>query len=399
MSAVATPLAPRGPAATHAAPRSVDGLSTLTVDLGAVGDNVSVLRARAGVPLIAVVKADGFGHGAVAVARTALDRGASGLGVTSLQEAWDLRAAGITGPILSWLNPVDADWARAAREGVEVAVPSLAHLDAVAAAAARHRHRARVHLHVDVGMSRDGAAPEQWSRLAAAAARAHRRGLLDVVGLMGHLGRAAEPLGDGAGRAAFERATRVCAAVGLRPRRHLAGTAATLADPAARLDTVRPGAGLVGIDPSGSTPLRSAMRLTAPVVAVREVPAGALVGYGSHHRTARSTRLALLPVGYADGLPTRVEGRAEVLLAGRRVPVLGAVSMDQVVVGLDPVDGPLDRAVHVGDVATVLGPGDHGEPTVAEWAGWAETLPHAILTGLGARSRRVWSPDLGAGRR
>src|SRR5690606_5650206 len=170
--------------------------------------------------------------------------------------------------------------------------------------------------------------------LVAQAARAQRRGLVRVAGVMGHLGLAGLPGGDPAGRAAFDRAVAVAAAVGLRPRRHLAATAAVLTDPATHHDLVRVGAGLVGIDPSGTVALRPAMRLTAPVLQVREVPAGSLVGYGRSHRTRAATRLALLPVGYADGLPRQAAGAAEVLLGGRRRRVVGPVSMDQVVVDL-----------------------------------------------------------------
>lgn len=361
--------------------------STLTVDLGAIAANVATIRSRTAAAIMAVVKADGFGHGAVAVARTALAHGATSLGVTRLDEAWELRASGLDVPVLSWLNPVDSDWVRAADADVEVAVPSLPHLRAVAAAAARSGRTVAIHLHADVGMSRDGASPTEWGPLVAQAARAQRRGLVRVAGVMGHLGLAGLPGGDPAGRAAFDRAVAVAAAVGLRPRRHLAATAAVLTDPATHHDLVRVGAGLVGIDPSGTVTLRGALRLIAPVLHVRDVPAGSLVGYGEGHRTRHATRLALLPVGYADGLPHQAGGSAEVLLGGRRRRVIGSVSMDQVVVDLGP-HTDTDR-VRAGDVAIVFGPGDAGEPTVADWARWAGTLPHAIVTGLGHRSARV----------
>jgi alanine racemase len=167
---------------------------------------------------------------------------------------------------------------------------------------------------------------------------------------------------------------------------HLAATAATLTDPLSHHDICRVGAGLVGIDPSGSTALRPAMTLRAPLVSVRDVPAGTGVGYGHTFVTDRATRLGLLPLGYADGLPRTASGRAEVTVHGRRCRVVGLVSMDQVVVDLG------DLAARPSDVAIVMGPGDEGEPTVTDWAGWSDTLPHAIVVGLGPRLERSVLP-------
>jgi alanine racemase len=358
----------------------------LDLDLGAVADNTRRLAARASGDLMAVVKADGFGHGALDIARTALGHGASALGVTALGEAWPLRDAGIDAPLLSWLNPVDADWAEAARRDVQVAVPGLEHLAAVAAADGR----ARVHLHVDTGLARDGSSPAGWARLCRAARRAEQRGELEVVGLMGHLGCADDPTDacNAVGRTRFAWALEVARGCGLRPaHRHLAATAATLTDPRTHHTMSRVGAGLVGIDPSRTTRLRGAMTLTAPLVSVRRVAAGTAVGYGHAHRTTSATYLGLVPLGYADGLPRPASGRAEVEHRGRRLPLVGRISMDQAVVVLGAVGG------EVGETVTVFGPGDAGEPTVADWAAWAGTLEHEIVTGIGARvPRRVHVP-------
>lgn len=350
----------------------------LAVDLGAVADNTRVLSAHASGSLMAVVKADGFGHGAVDVARTALAHGATSLGVTSLTEAWPLRDAGLSAPMLSWLNPVDADFAEAVRRDVDLAVPSLEHLSAVAAAPGR----ARIHLHVDAGMARDGAAPVAWPRLCRAARRAEQRGEIEVVGLMGHLGCSDDPSDtcNDLGRSRFAWALEIARACGLRPaQRHLAATAATLTDPRTHHTMSRVGAGLVGIDPSRTTRLRPAMTLTAPLVSVRRVRAGTPVGYGHAHRTSSSTHLGLVPLGYADGLPRTASDRAEVTHRGRRLPVIGRISMDQLVVDLGDAGG------EPGETVTVFGPGAAGEPTVAEWAAWADTIEHEIVTGLGAR--------------
>jgi alanine racemase len=359
----------------------------LTVDLAAVAANTRLFRDRIhqGAELMAVVKADGFGHGAGAVARTALANGADRLGVTSIAEAAELRLSGLGAPVLSWLNPVDAAWDTALRLGVEVAVPSVAHLAAVEAAAGRARRRARVHLHIDTGMARDGAPPALWWDLCARARRAELRGTIQVVGVMGHLGSAATP-GDPrntSGRLLFEDAARTARDHDLRPGlRHLAATAAALAGPAYQYDLCRIGAGLVGIDPSGTTRLHPAMTLTAPVIGVRDVPAGTDVGYQATYRTPRPTRLALIPLGYADGLPRAASNRARVWIRGQARPVVGLISMDQTVVDVG------DETVAPGEVVTVFGDGGRGKPTSADWARWAGTIEHEIVTGIGPRVLR-----------
>jgi alanine racemase len=298
--------------------------------------------------------------------------------VTSLAEAVALRSEGIDAPLLSWLNPVDADFAAAVAHDVEVSVPSREHLEAVA-----RTPGAAVHLHLDSGMARDGAAPSEWADLCRAARRAERQGLVRVVGVMGHLACADMPddPANALGRARFAWGVETARATGLRPtHRHLAATAATLTDPLSHHTMSRVGAGLVGIDPSGSTRLQPALTLTAPLVSVRRVHAGTPVGYGHTWIVPAGTELGLLPLGYADGLPAAASGRAEVLVRGRRRLLVGRISMDMAVVDLGP------EGAQAGDLVTVFGPGHDGEPTVADWAGWADTIEHEIVTGLGLRT-------------
>jgi len=369
-----TGLAVAARSATSSGPR-------LDIDLDAIGRNTRLLSDRSTGELMAVVKADGFGHGAVDVARTALAHGATRLGVTSLDEAWPLRDAGISAPLLSWLNPVDADFESATSRDIDVAVPTVAHLEAVAPVPGR----TRIHLHIDAGMARDGAAPDTWAQLCRAARRSEHRGEVEVVGVMGHLGCADDPMDacNTMARTRFAWAIETARSVGLRPsQRHLAATAATLTDPRSHHTMTRVGAGLVGIDPSGTTRLSPAMTLTAPIVSVRRVRAGTPIGYGHTHLSSRPTQLALVPLGYADGLPRSASDRAEVQLRGRRHPVIGTISMDQLVIDLG------DRAAEPGETVTVFGPGGDGEPTVADWATWADTIEHEIVTGIGARVRR-----------
>jgi alanine racemase len=368
----------------------------LTVDLLAVAANTRFFASRTRAEVMAVVKADGFGHGGAEAARTALDNGATWLGVTSIAEGLALREAGLAAPVLSWLNPVDADFGLALAAGIDLAVPSLRHLDAVMRAAMASGHRARVHLHLDVGMARDGAEPAEWPGLCRAAFRGEQRGVLTVVGLMGHLGCAgipADPCNE-TGRACFARGLKTARTAGLRPAiRHLAATAATLTDPRTHHTLCRIGAGLAGIDPSRTTRLHPALTLTAPVVAVRRVRAGSPVGYGHSWAAPADTNLGLLPVGYADGLPRAASGQAEIMVRGRRYPVAGLISMDQTVIDLR------SQHVHPGEIATVFGPGTSGEPTVADWAAWAGTIEHEIVTGIGARVHRQVTGAYGGGTR
>lgn len=216
--------------------------ASLRVDLGAVTANVRTIKSRTAGELMAVVKADGFGHGQIDVARAALAGGATRLGVTSIEEARPLRAAGLTQPILSWLNPLDADFAAAVRLDIELGVPGLDHLDAIA----REAPGTKVHLQVDTGMGRDGAEPAQWDRLCRAARQAELSDRVRVVGIMGHLPCADRPghAANALGRKRFAWGLQVARAAGLRPAdHHLAATAATLSDPRSHHTMSRIGAG------------------------------------------------------------------------------------------------------------------------------------------------------------
>jgi alanine racemase len=363
------------PATTTAGP-------LLTIDLDAVAANTRLVAARSAGELMAVVKADGYGHGAVAVAETALANGATRLGVATIGEALALRQAGVVAPVLSWLShPDDDDFTAAVDAGVDLAAPTVGHVRSIA----RTPGVARVHLHLDTGMARDGAEPTGWIELCRAAREAEQAGSIRVVGMMGHLSDGDDPgaPSNRLGRALFEWGLDVARLTGLDPRvLHLAATSATLTMPSSHFTACRVGAGLVGIDLSRSERLESPMTLTAPLLLVRKVSLGTAVGYGHDWVAPRSTRLGLIGLGYADGLPRSAAGQAEVLLRGRRHPIVGRMSMDQTVVDIG------DSEAVAGETVTVFGPGDAGEPTVAEWAGWAGTIEHEIVTRVGARVRR-----------
>ncbi|HTF08682.1 MAG TPA: alanine racemase, partial [Asanoa sp.] len=345
------------PGAALAEAEATQPLATAEIDLDAIAANVRTIAAVAGTDLMAVVKADGFGHGAVPVARAALAAGATWLGVTSSAEALALRAGGITAPVLSWLHRPDENFGPVLAAGVDVAVSTVPHLRAVAAAAARRGQPAMVQLKVDTGLSRNGARGTDWADLVALSRAYESAGSVRVRGIWSHLADADRPGSPLVRRqvAAFRGAVRVARNAGLDPvLLHLANSAAALTQPATRFDICRIGLALYGVDPFDGqdlaatqlpigAALRPAMTLRSTVVNLKRVPAGTAVSYGGDHITAAPTTLALVPVGFADGLPRSVEGRASVWVGGARCPVVGRIAMDQCVVDVG------DRPVRLGD--------------------------------------------------
>ncbi|TQM15373.1 alanine racemase [Pseudonocardia kunmingensis] len=361
------------------------------VDLAAVRHNVGVLRRAApGAAVMAVLKADGYGHGAVPVATAALEAGASWLGVCTLEEARALRAGGITAPLLSWLHLPDEDFTEVVATGVDLSVSSPRHLAAVLDGARRAERPARLHLKVDTGLSRGGAQPADWGDLLDGAAKAQADGSAQVVAVWSHLANGDSPQHPSLDlqAARFTAAWRAARERGLTPIRHLANSAATLTRPDLHFDLVRAGIAVYGLDPldrqPADSPLRPVMTLRARVALVKRVPAGEGVAYGHEWTTPCDTTLALVPLGYADGVPRRMNraGRMRVLLGGALRPVVGRVSMDQVVV--DCGDG---AAVREGDTAVFFGPGDGGEPTAQDWADELGTIHYEVVTGV--HDRRV----------
>ncbi|SFL09515.1 alanine racemase [Geodermatophilus ruber] len=382
----ARPSAGTRPCTASAAPP----LAEVEVDLGAIAHNAGVLRRIAGVPVMAVVKADAFGHGAVPVARAALAGGATWLGVATLAEALHLRADGIDAPVLTWLYGADEDVLPAVQTGVALSVPSLPHLHAVARAAAAAGVPAVIHLKVDTGLHRNGCSPADWLGLVRTAAQYAARGTVVVEGIWSHLAAADhpdDPLVD-TQLGVFQWAVDLAGAEGVQASlRHMANSAAALHAPWTRFDLVRAGLGLYGVEPVPGrvSGLRPAMTFRARAVLAKSVRRGAGVSYGHEYRAPQDGRLLLVPVGYADGVPTTTSHRAEVWIGGRRARVAGRVAMDQFVVDL--ADGP----GQVGDEVVLFGPGTRGEPTAAEWAAWAGCPVQQVFTGLGRRVVRRYT--------
>ena len=364
------------------------------VDLDAIAANVEVLRGRAaGAALLAVVKADAYGHGLVPAARAALAGGADWLGTALLAEAVALRQAGVTAHLLTWLwAPQDPDLTACVRAEVDVTASATWQLEALAAAAHATGVRARVQLKVDTGLGRSGATAADWPALVEQAARLESAGTIRVTGIWSHFALADAPSSatNAAQLEAFEAALQVVAASGLEPEvRHIANSAATLADPRAHYDLVRPGIAVYGVSPGGELGppeqygLAAAMTLRARLVLVKAVPAGQGVSYGHEYVTDRATTLGLVPLGYADGVPRAAGGRGPVLAAGRIRPIAGRVCMDQFVLDLggDPA--------REGDEVVLFGSAARGEPTAEDWARAAGTIGYEIITRLGPRIHRT----------
>ena len=377
---------------TSAAPRA-----EVVVDLDAIAANTAVLRERVGRPLMAVVKADGYGHGLVPAARAVLAGGADSLGVAVLEEGLALRAAGIRAPVLAWLHAPGTDYPAALEADIELSVNAEWALAEIVAAARATGRTARVQLFADTGLSREGATPTDWPGLVAAAARAQSDGEIAVVGLWSHMAFADAPPPPtiGAQVRVFEEAVAIARAAGLTDaRRHLANSAATIALPDTWYDLVRPGVALYGLDPLGGDAadhgLRPAMTVRATVALTKRVPAGVGVSYGHTYFPEVETTLALVPVGYADGVPRAAGNRAPVLAGGSLRTIAGRVCMDQFV--LDVGDDP----VQPGDEVVLWGPGDRGEPTAQAWADVLDTIHYELVTRVGGRFTRRYVGSAGA---
>ena len=378
------------------------------IDLGAVEHNVrrikSIIGQRA---LIAVVKADAYGHGALDVARSAVAAGADYLGVVHVKEAHALRSGGIAAPIIAWLHTPRTNFVQALEDRLELGISSTWELEAIASAhrASGQQEPVKVHLKVDTGLGRNGVTMSELPALAASARQLEESGTLQVVGVFSHLAVADEPERPETAEQSqtFDRALGILQDAGLRPfLRHLANTPATFSAASIGVedgllwDAVRVGLGLYGLSPlAGSTPeelgLRPVMHLQTFINAVKEVPAGQGVSYGLNYVTDKPTTLALVPVGYADGIP-RVATGGPVRIYPATGPArtyreVGRIAMDQLVVDLGEPGLADPAAGFLGAPAVLFGSGDN--PPVTDWAEAAGTINYEIVTRISPRVTRI----------
>ncbi|MEX1177313.1 MAG: alanine racemase [Nitriliruptor sp.] len=364
--------------------------SRVVVDLDAVRHNVRTLAASAdGAEVCAVVKADAYGHGAVPVARAALEAGATWLGVALVEEGRQLREAGIDTPILLLSEPPTAGIPALLDADLSPTVYRPAFLRALEAAAAERDARVAVHVKADTGMGRVGVRPEGWREvLELVVASPH----LEAAGLMTHLARADEPDVDTTAQqlASFDGFVTLAAELGVYARWvHASNTAATLLHPAAHRTLVRPGIGIYGLSPDLDVDavehgLRPALSLVSEVSYVKRVPAGTPISYGHRFAAPGDGFVATVPLGYADGVPRRLTGVGEALLGGVRRPIAGTVTMDQLLVWCGE-DEPA-----VGDEVVLLGGQGEERIRAEEWAAHLGTITYEVTSQLTSRLPRTY---------
>ena len=362
------------------------------IDLSAIRNNVrQVADLVAPSKVMAVVKADGYGHGAYRVARAALEAGVRWIGCAHVTEALALREQGIDAPMLAWLHTCDTPFGSAIAADIDLGASSCLELGRIAAAARKVETPARVHLKLDTGLGRNGAMLDTLDELLAQAKDYQREGLLRVVGIFSHLAVADEPqrVETDEQLEAFDAAIAKVEAAGFGLEvRHIANTPAILSRPDAHHDMVRLGLGLYGLSPfEGDEPssfgLRPAMTVQARVANIKKVNKDQGVSYGLHYRTTGETYLGLIPLGYADGLP-RIATGAPVSIHGKTYPVRGRIAMDQCVVDLGP---DIDPEEYLGATAVIFG--ENG-PSVTEWANAAGTINYEVVTRISPRVPRFY---------
>ena len=358
------------------------------VNLNAISNNIKLVKSKTQAQILAVVKADAYGHGLIPVAKCAVDAGATWLGVALLEEAISLREAGIKVPIISWLTPPSSDFKQAIELDIDLAIPSLKHLELIVAAGKAVGKKPRVHIEVDTGMTRGGLLGE-WPEFLIAAKGAE----IEVVGFWSHFARADEPdeIANQSQMLEFESKLAQLIATGITPKYiHLANSAATLTNPNSHKNIVRLGIAMYGLSPDVNTlgssqnlELEPAMTLKAEIHLVKRVPAGSPVGYGGTQTTLRDTKLAIITIGYSDGIPRNASSAAGVFAAGRKAAIIGRVSMDQFVVDL----GADSNAV-AGEIVEVFGANGY---SIDDWAAASGTINYEIVTRIAARVPRIYA--------
>ena len=372
--------------------RESNGTPRVQIDSQAIMHNVDVLVQAAGnAEVMAVVKANAYGHGLLGVSRLARAAGASWLGVAQLDEALQLRAAGDAGPLLAWLAVPEDDFVSCVQQEVDLGLSASWSLSKAAEAARLTGTPARVHLKIDTGLGRAGATRAEWESLVAMALGFEAEGTMKITGIWSHFALADAP-GDKAIHKQLEvflEAYEAAKSMGVRNAiRHIANSAATLSLPNAHFDLVRPGIAIYGISPGPQVGLAKdfdlvpAMRVSTSLSMVKQVPAGTGLSYGHEYRTKREANVAIVPMGYADGVPRNATNCGPVWCAGARRTVSGRVCMDQFVVDIG------DSSAQAGDEAVLFGSGATGEPTAEDWASATGTIAYEIVTRISPRSGR-----------
>ena len=364
------------------------------IKLSAITQNLKLIKSRTPADVLAVVKADAYGHGLIPVSKALEEAGADWFGTALLEEAISLRKAGILKPIISWLTPLGEDFKSAIDLDIDLGIPSIDLLDEVIKAATLTGKTVRIHLEIDTGMSRGGALSE-WDQLIKSVLAGVNLNQLKVIGIWSHFARADEPdeLMNQEQLSLFEEKVNQAKAAGIDAQFiHIANSAALFTNKSSHKNIIRSGIALFGLSPdvktigdSSSLDLKPAMKLKAKLNLVKEVKAGSSVGYGGTAVLKSDTKLGVVALGYADGIPRSTNNLAGVFVDKKRAPIIGRVSMDQFVVDLG-----ITSTAKTGDEVIVFGDGSSGEYTVDEWAKAANTINYEIITRIGPRVPRIY---------
>jgi alanine racemase len=364
------------------------------INLSAIADNLKLIKSKTNAQVLAVVKADAYGHGLLPVARAAQDAGADWLGTALLEEAITLRNGGITKPIIAWLTPMGEDFKAALLANIDLSISSIELLNEIVLAGKSVNKVPNIHIEVDTGMSRGGVG-DDWQIFLEKLSISAKNNEINIVGIWSHFARADEP-DEGMNKEqlnVFEDRIKSATAAGIKAEFiHIANSAASLTIKSAHKSIIRWGIGLYGLSPevekmgdSASLGLKGAMKLKAKLHLVKAVKAGVSVGYGGTAVTKSDTKLGVVTLGYADGIPRNANNLAGVFVAGKRAPLIGRVSMDQFVVDLG-----ISSLAKTGDEVIVFGDGGGGEYTIDEWAKASGTINYEIVTRIGPRVPRIY---------
>ena len=368
--------------------------ASVEINLSAITQNFKSIKSRTTADVLAVVKADAYGHGLIPVSKALEDAGVDWFGTALLEEAINLRKAGILKPIISWLTPLGEDFKSAIDLDIDLGIPSIDLLNEVIKAASLTGKAARIHLEIDTGMSRGGVLSE-WDQLIKSVLVGVNLKQLKVIGIWSHFARADEPdeLMNQEQLSLFEEKVNQAKAAGIDAQFiHIANSAALFTNKSSHKNIIRSGIALFGLSPdiktigdSSSLGLKPAMKLKAKLNLVKDVKAGASVGYGGTVVIKSDTKLGVVALGYADGIPRNTNNLAGVFVDKKRAPIIGRVSMDQFVVDLG-----ITSTAKTGDEVIVFGDGSSGEYTVDEWAKAANTINYEIITRIGPRVPRIY---------
>ena len=368
------------------------------VDLAAIRDNVKVLQNLAkNSEVMAVVKADAYGHGLIPVAKAARQGGATWLGTALLEEAISLRNSGDSGRILTWLGSPNDKWQECIDLGIDISVSSIEIASGVIKAAKKIGKKAKIHIKVDTGLGRNGVMPNDLADLTSLLEEATANGLVEVVAVWTHFALADAPSSPTIAKQleVLDASFKFVESRGFKNlMKHAANSAATLTSPHTHFDLVRPGIAVYGITPGGEVGkaseygLRPAMTLKAQAALVKDVPAGHGISYGAEYVTKQNTKIALIPLGYADGIPRIAGNKGPVLANGKKFSVAGRVCMDKFVIDI----GDLDFST--GDEVILFGDPAQNEPDVEEWAKASQSIGYEIVTRLGSRVPRIYLNEI-----